>query len=99
MSCSTCSPYVAPPSTFCSDILGNNTVAGFASNMIIYLLKEAAGNTSFIAKGSPWENGYVEPFNGTLRDELLNRENFLSFEEACRVIDRWRLDVQPSPHP
>ena len=43
-------------------------------------------------KGSPWENGYVESFNGTLRDELLNREIFLSFEEACWVNDRWRLD-------
>ena len=46
----------------------------------------------FIAKGSPWENGYVESFNGKLRDELLNRELFLSLEEACWVIDRWRLD-------
>ena len=45
-----------------------------------------------LGKGSPWENGYVESFNGTLRDELLNREIFLSFEEACWVIDRWRLD-------
>jgi putative transposase len=35
---------------------------------------------------------YVESFNGTLRDELLNREIFLSFEEACWVIDRWRLN-------
>ena len=47
--------------------------------MIIYLLKEAAGRTSFIAKGSPMENGYGESFNGTLRDELLNREILLSF--------------------
>ena len=43
--------------------------------------------TLFIAKGSPWENGYVESFNGKLRDELL-----LSLEEACWVIDRWRID-------
>ena len=43
-------------------------------------------------KGSPWENGYVESFNGTLRDELLNREIFLSFKEACWVNDRWQLD-------
>ena len=48
--------------------------------------------TLFIAKGSPWENGYVESFNGKLRDELLNRELFLSLEEARWVIDRWRLD-------
>jgi hypothetical protein len=43
-----------------------------------------------IATGLP--NCYVKSFNGTLRDELLNREIFLSFEEACWVIDRWQLD-------
>jgi len=48
--------------------------------------------TLFIAKGSPWGNGYVESFNGKLRDELLNRELFLSLEEARWVIDRWQLD-------
>jgi len=40
----------------------------------------------------PWENGYVESFNGKLRDELLNGELFLSLAEARWVIDRWRLD-------
>ena len=34
-------------------------------------------NTLYIQKASPWENGYVESFNGKLRDELLNRELFL----------------------
>ena len=60
--------------------------------MICRWLKEADVKTLFIAEGSPWENGYVESFNGTLRDALLNREIFLSIEEACWVIDRWRLD-------
>jgi putative transposase len=64
----------------------------FVSKVICRWLKEADVKTLFVAKGSPWENGYVESFNGTLRDELLNREIFLSFEEACWVIDRWRLD-------
>jgi transposase InsO family protein len=51
-------------------------------------LKGTDVKTLFIAKGSPRENGYVESFNGTHRDELLNREIFLSFEEACWLIDR-----------
>jgi len=55
-------------------------------------LRQAGVGTVFIAKGSPWENGYVESFNGKLRDELLNRELFLSLEKARWVIDRWRLD-------
>jgi len=46
----------------------------------------------FVAKGSPWENGYVESAGGKLRDELLNWEIFLSPDEFRWVIDRWRLD-------
>ena len=53
----------------------------FVSKVICRWLKQADVKTLFIAKGSPWENGYVESFNGTLRDELLNRE-ILSCEEA-----------------
>jgi transposase InsO family protein len=32
--------------------------------------------TLFIELGSLWQNGYIESFNGKLRDELLNREVF-----------------------
>jgi putative transposase len=48
--------------------------------------------TLYIQKASPWENGYVESFNGKLRDELLNRELFLSIPEARFVLDEWRLE-------
>jgi hypothetical protein len=48
--------------------------------------------TVFIAKGSTWENGYVESFNSRFRDELLNREHFVGLEDARWVVDRWRLD-------
>ena len=44
----------------------------------------------FIEPGSPWENGYVESFNGKLRDELLDREIFYTLEEARTLIARWR---------
>ncbi|NBP98663.1 MAG: transposase, partial [Synechococcaceae bacterium WB6_3A_227] len=46
----------------------------------------------YIQKASPWENGYVESFNGRLRDELLDRELFLSLHEARVVLDQWRMD-------
>jgi transposase InsO family protein len=46
--------------------------------------------TLFIEPGSPWENGYVESFNGKLRDELLNREAFDTLLEAKVLIERWR---------
>ena len=44
----------------------------------------------FITPGSPWENGYIESFNGKLRDELLNREIFYSLKEAQVMIESWR---------
>ena len=42
------------------------------------------------APGSPWENGYYESFNGSLRDELLNGEIFYSLAEAKVLIEAWR---------
>jgi Transposase and inactivated derivatives, IS30 family len=44
----------------------------------------------FIEPGSPWENGYIESFNGKLRDELLNGEIFDTITEAKVVTERWR---------
>ena len=38
--------------------------------------------TFYIKPGSPWENGYIESFNGKLRDELLNREVFYTLLEV-----------------
>jgi transposase InsO family protein len=46
--------------------------------------------TLFIESGNPWENGYVESFNGKMRDELLNQEFFFTLEEAKTLIARWR---------
>jgi transposase InsO family protein len=45
---------------------------------------------AYIERGSPWENGYVESFNGRLRDELLNGEIFTTLKEAQIVIKGWR---------
>jgi putative transposase len=64
----------------------------FVAQTVRHWLAAAGVATLFIAKGSPWENGYVESFNGKLRDELLKRELFLSLQEARWVVDRWRLD-------
>ncbi len=44
----------------------------------------------FIEPGSPWENGYLESFNGKLRDELLNGELFYTLREAQIMIEWWR---------
>ena len=44
----------------------------------------------YIEPGSPWENGYIESFNGKMRDELLNLEIFYSLKEAQILIEMWR---------
>jgi len=55
--------------------------------------------TLFIEPGSPWENGFIESFNGKLRDELLNREIFTTLEEAKVLIEQWRKEYnQIRPH-
>jgi transposase InsO family protein len=47
--------------------------------------------TLYIEPGSPWENGYVESFNGKLSDELLDGEVFDTLLEAKVLIERWRV--------
>ncbi len=55
--------------------------------------------TLFIEPGSPWENGYIESFNGKLRDELLNGEIFTTLTEAKVLIEQWRREYnQVRPH-
>ena len=55
--------------------------------------------TAFIEPGSPWENGYIESFNGKLRDELLNGEIFDTLVEARVITEQWRYHYNASrPH-
>ncbi len=55
--------------------------------------------TLFIEPGSPWENGYVESFNGKLRDELLNGEIFYTLTEARVLLEKWRNEYNTKrPH-
>ena len=53
------------------------------------LLTNLGITTLFIEPGSPWENGYVESFNGKLRDELLNGEIFDTLLEARVLLELW----------
>lgn len=46
--------------------------------------------TLYTTPGSPWENGYCESSNGSMRDELLNGEIFCTLAEAQILIEAWR---------
>jgi len=53
----------------------------------------------FIELGSPRENGYIESFNGRLRDEILNKEVFYTLKEAKILFGQWRQEYnQLRPH-
>jgi transposase InsO family protein len=63
----------------------------FTAKAVRDWLRRVGVKTLFIEPGSPWENGYVESFNGKLRDELLNGEIFYTLREAKVLIERWRV--------
>ena len=53
----------------------------------------------YIAPGKPMQNGFMESFNGKLRDECLNEHVFGSLAEARRIIEAWRIDYnEVRPH-
>jgi len=71
----------------------------FVSKQIRHWLKASGVQTLYIEPGSPWENGYIESFNGKLRDELLNREIFDTLFEAKVLVDRWKQEYNTvRPH-
>jgi putative transposase len=59
----------------------------------------AGTTTRYIEPGSPWENPFVESFNGRVRDELLNIEEFASLLEAQVLVEAWRIEYNTyRPH-
>jgi putative transposase len=64
----------------------------FTAKAVRKWLSRLGVKTLFIERGSPWENGYIESFNGKMRDELLNREIFTTLEEAMVLIEQWRKE-------
>ena len=64
----------------------------FTAKAVRSWLQRLGIKTLYIEPGSPWENGYIEPFNGKLRDELLNGEVFDTLFEAKVLVDRWRRE-------
>ena len=71
----------------------------FTAHAVRDWLREIGVKTLFIEPGSPWENGYIESFNGKLRDEHLNREIYYTLREAQILIEGWRREYnEVRPH-
>ena len=88
---------------FCSrgtpDYIRSDNGAEFTCHKVRSWLEQVNVKTLFITPGSPWENGYIESFNGKLGDELLKLELFDTLTEAQVLIERWRRHYnQVRPH-
>lgn len=64
----------------------------FTARAVRRWLARVGVQTLFIEPGSPWDNGYIESFNGRLRDECLNLERFDTLLEAQVLVERWRCE-------
>jgi len=81
------------------DYLRSDNGSEFTAQIVRNWLNRVGVKTLFIEPGSPWENGYVESFNGKFRDECLKGEIFDTVVEAKVLIERWRREYnQVRPH-
>jgi transposase InsO family protein len=71
----------------------------FTCNAMLAWCREMKVDWHFIAPGKPMQNGFVESFNGRMRDELLNERLFFSLDDARRQISAWIADYNHQrPH-
>ena len=69
------------------------------SNAVLAWCGEVGVEWHYIAPGRPMQNGYVESFNGRMRDELLNETLFTSLAQARVTTALWRADYNTArPH-
>jgi len=73
--------------------------AEFTANRVRSWLSNLQVKPLFIEPSSSWENGYIESFNGKMRDELMNGEIFYTLKEAEILIEMWRKEYNTvRPH-
>jgi len=81
------------------EYLRSDNGSEFTAEALRAWLKRLGVGTLFIEPGSPWENGYIESFNGRLRAEFLNAELFDTVREAKILTERWRREYNTiRPH-
>lgn len=71
----------------------------FTSNAMLGWAKDHGIDWHYIAPGRPMQNGYIESFNGRMRDELLNESLFIDLDQARQLISAWVADYNTArPH-
>jgi DNA ligase D-like protein (predicted ligase) len=80
-----------PIAAFVEKLVTSNAILGWA--------KDHGVEWHYIAPGKPMQNGYIESFNGRMRDELLNESLFLDLDQVRQLIDAWTADYNTAkPH-
>jgi putative transposase len=81
------------------DIIVSDNGTEYTSNAILQWADRTGVNWHYIAPGKPQQNGFIESFNGRLRDELLNETLFASISHARSALQTWRRDYNNErPH-
>jgi transposase InsO family protein len=81
------------------DLIVSDSGTELTSNAIFIWAKEHGVAWHYIAPGKPMQNGYVEYFNGRMRDELLNESLFFGLIHARQAITAWVADYNIArPH-
>ncbi|HSX14211.1 MAG TPA: integrase core domain-containing protein [Chlamydiales bacterium] len=71
----------------------------FISTTILKWCQEQGIRWDYIQPGKPYQNGYIESFNGKLRDECLNESIFVTLQEAKKLVEAWREEYNKRrPH-
>jgi putative transposase len=81
------------------DMIVSDNGSELTSNAILGWQQQHGVEWHYIAPGKPMQNGFVESFNGRLRDECLNEHLFTNLNEARQIIEDWRIDYNTNrPH-
>ena len=71
----------------------------FTSMAILKWVQDTGVDWHYIAPGKPQQNGFIESFNGKLKDECLNENLFSSLSDAREVLEYWQHDYNHQrPH-
>ncbi len=71
----------------------------FIAHAVQNWLRDRRCQTIYITPGSPWENPFIESFNGKFREECLNRYIFENVQESRQITEAWRIEYnQYRPH-
>jgi len=74
------------------EVIRSDNGGEFIASELVTWIKETGADTYHIEPGKPWQNGYCESFNGRLRDECLNEEEFWSIAHARVLLERFRIE-------